>query len=148
MLPRETGWIPFGREARRVAAMVAACYIDPNENLENVCIGSLFLQRAGGRGAVRIPLVYGQNIWDWWVPAAGNVPDAPPAAVAWRGETPHSRSQGKTASLFRLVWQAEAEGPAVVAASLVSQMRRPAPLLLAITVGNEGPPARVTSPER
>ena len=146
MLPRETGWIPFGCEARRVALMIAACYIDPKEHYAGLCIGSVFLQRSDGRGAVRIPLIYGENVWDWWMPAGGNVSDAPPEAIAWRGETPHSRNKGRTAALFRLVWQAEADAAPVVAASFVSNLRRPAPLLLAITVGNTIPPIAAAPP--
>jgi len=146
MLPRETGWIPFGCEARRVVLMIAACFIDPGEDYADLCIGSVFLQRSDGRGAVRIPLVYGENIWDWWVPAGGNVSDAPPEAIAWRGETPLSREQGQTAALFRLVWQAEADAPPVVAASLVSNLRRPTPFLLAITVGSAPPTTGAASP--
>jgi WD40 repeat protein len=146
MLPRETGWIPFGCEARRVVLMIAACFIDAGEHYAGLSIGSVFLQRSDGRGAVRIPLVYGENIWDWWVPVGGDASDAPPEAIAWRGETPLSREQGKTAALFRLVWQAETGAPPVVAASLVSNLRRPAPFLVAITVGSAPPTTGAAAP--
>ncbi len=132
MLPRSTGWMPFARPARRVAAMVASCQVNPQEHLDNIVIGSLFLLRSGGRGAVRIPLAYGRNIWDWWSPAVGWVTDATPEVVAWRGMNEHAEKKQKSLALFRIPW-GEQDGQPVVAASIVSHLRAPAPMLMALS---------------
>ena len=131
MLPRSTAWMPLGRPATRASFALAACYIDQDEQLQDTCIGSLFLLRSTGRGAVRIPLIYGRNVWDWWVPSGGHISEAPAAAVAWRGDNPSAQYYQHSLALYRLAWEAGAGQAPVAAVSLVSHLRRPAPLLLA-----------------
>ncbi len=132
MLPRSIGWVPLSRAATGADFALAACYVEHDEELQDTCIGSLFLLRSSGRGAVRIPLIYGRNVWDWWVPSGGHVTEAPAAAVAWRGENPNARYNQHALALYRLAWAA-AEGQSPVSAvSFVSTLRRPAPMLLAV----------------
>jgi class 3 adenylate cyclase/WD40 repeat protein len=133
MLPRSTGWMPFQKPARKVAVLATATQINPAHYLEDVVVGSIYYLRSSGRGAVRIPLVYGRNVWDWWSPAAGHVSDAPPEAIAWRGENQHASNNQKTLALFRIGW--EDDGEPVIAASVISHMRMPAPTIMAISTG-------------
>jgi hypothetical protein len=132
MLPRSTGWIPFPGPTQRVAAMIGATRLDPQDNMEDMMIGSIFLLRSSGRGAVRIPLVYGRNIWDWWAPAVGNVVDPPPEAVAWRGENQLSSENGRTTIISRLTWETPPQEDPVTAIAFVSHMRKPAPFVVAV----------------
>ena len=132
MLPRSTGWVPLGRPAARADFALAASYIEQKEQLQDTCIGSLFLLRSTGRGAVRIPLIYGRNVWDWWVPSGGEVTEAPDSAVAWRGSNPSAQYYRHELTLYRLAWAAGPGQAPVSAVSLISHLRRPAPLLMAV----------------
>ena len=132
LLPRSTGWVPLGRAATRADFALAACYVEEDEQLQDTCIGSLFLLRSTGRGAVRIPLIYGRNVWDWWVPSGGHVTEAPAAAVAWRGDNPNAQHYQHGLALYRLAWEASAGPAPVTAVSLVSHLRRPAPMLMSV----------------
>ena len=132
MLPRSTGWVPLGRPAARADFALAASYIEQKEQLQDTCIGSLFLLRSTGRGAVRIPLIYGRNVWDWWVPSGGEVTEAPDSAVAWRGSNPSAQYYRHELALYRLAWAAGPGQAPVSAVSLISHLRRPAPLLMAV----------------
>ena len=131
MLPRSTGWMPLGRSATRASFALAACYADQDEQLQDTCIGSLFLLRSTGRGAVRIPLIYGRNVWDWWVPSGGHIAEAPAAAVAWRGDNPNAQYYEHGLALYRLAWKAGPGQAPIAAVSLVTHLRRPAPMLMA-----------------
>ena len=131
MLPRSTGWVPLGLAATRTDFVLAACYIDQDEQLQDTCIGSLFLLRSTGAGAVRIPLIYGRNVWDWWVPSGGHVSEAPPEALAWKGWNPRAEYYAHRLALYRIQWAAASGGSPVVAVSMISTVRRPAPLLVA-----------------
>ena len=132
MLPRSTGWVPLGRAVTHADFALAASYIDQDEQLQDTCIGSLFLLRSTGRGAVRIPLIYGRNVWDWWVPSGGEVTEAPDSAVAWRGSNPSAQFYRHELTLYRLAWAAGPGQAPVSAVSLISHLRRPAPLLMAV----------------
>jgi hypothetical protein len=112
--------------------MVGACKADTEENFDGVVIGSVFLLRSHGHGAVRIPLVYGRNIWDWWSPPAENVASVPPDAVAWRGENELSSKAGKGTMLFRIRWEATTDEAPVTAVAFASQMQTIAPFVTAI----------------
>jgi hypothetical protein len=105
--------------------------------LQDNCVGTLFLLRAGGGGAARIPLIYGRNVWDWWVPSGGGVTEAPPDRIIWTGTNPHAHDKGKTLALYRLSWAAAPGEAPIVALSLVSHARRPAPLLLDVQIADE-----------
>ena len=134
MLPRSTGWIPLDQPAREAAFLVAACYVDVSEHLQDHCIGSLFLLRKGGRGAVRIPLIYGRNVWDWWTPSSGYIKEAPDEAVAWTGDNPNATYHRHKLKLYRIEWEAGPGEAPVVALSIASHLRRPAPMLMAAEV--------------
>ena len=134
MLPRSTGWMPLAQPGREIHFALAATDTRSVGWRAGTCIGSLFLQRADG-GAVRIPLIYGRNIWDWWVPSRTSVPEPPPEppseALVWQGGNPHAGYYGRHVALFRLRWAAEAGDSPITAVSLVSSLRRPVPLLMA-----------------
>ena len=133
MLPRSIGWLPLGRPATHADFALAASYVEEDEHLQDTCIGSLFLLRSSGRGAVRIPLIYGRNVWDWWVPSGGHVAaEAPAAAVAWRGDNPSAQFYQHGLALYRLAWEAAAGQGPVAAVSLISNVRRPAPMLMSV----------------
>jgi hypothetical protein len=136
MLARSIGWLPTSRPANRLSFLVGACYVDSSESLQDMCIGSLFLLREGGSGAARVPLLYGRNVWDWWLPAAGGVQQPTPEVMAWAGQNPNAQFRNHSLGLYRVDWESvpSAEKAAqrpIVAISFVSHLRQPAPMLLA-----------------
>ena len=132
MLPRSTGWMPLARPAREVSFALAACMAENDSAAADACIGSLFLLRGAGRGAVRIPLIYGRNVWDWWVPMDENAASPPATARAWDGSNPNANFYRHSLALYRITWSAADGEPPAAAVSIVSNLRRPAPLLMAV----------------
>jgi WD40 repeat protein len=132
MLPRIAGWIPFNRAVSDAWFLHAASYVEEDEDLLDTCIGNVFLLRQTGDRAIRIPLIYGRNVWDWWVPPGGHVNEAPVEAIAWKGRNPHANYHKKQLALYRSEWKAAPGETPVVAAAIVSNVRRPAPMLLGI----------------
>ena len=138
LFPRITDWIPFGKPARRAVFLIAAaCYSPQGMPREatpaGTCVGSLYLRRENG-SAVRIPLIYGTNVWDWWVPSSDPVPAPPEELVAWRGSNPKAQKMNHSLALYRLEWKAGADDADVTAFSVTSTLRKPAPMVLAAEV--------------
>ncbi len=136
-LPRSTPWLPLGQPARRLNCAIAACYIDVEEPLQDRCIGALYFLRADGSGAARVPLIYGRNVWDWWVPSGGQVTEAPPERIIWRGENVNAAKSQRTLALYALPWAAAPGESPVTAVALVSHLQRPAPMLFDVCIVDE-----------
>jgi hypothetical protein len=82
-----------------------------------------------------VPLIYGQNIWDCWNPpgvvrwsAHQTRPSPGSASRTTRGERQHGLA------FFRFDWEAAAKTDPVTAFSIVSHMRAPAPMIMAVEV--------------
>ena len=136
MFPRMTDWMPLGKQAHHVAFMVSvACYSPPGSAPESTeagtCAGSLYLRRATG-GVVRIPLLYGVNVWDWWTPSNDKLPPIPPDRMAWTGSNGRARQLKHSLVLCKVEWEAGAGDETVTDFSIDSTMRKPAPMLLAV----------------
>ncbi len=133
MLPRAAGWIPLGGEARHVSFLLGACNIREGGSLQDHVIGSLFLRRSSG-GSVVIPLIYGKNVWDCWNPPAGMVARAPDDVIAWHGYSEYTIQKEHGLAFFRLDWRGARDADPVVAFSIISHMRVPAPMVMAVEV--------------
>jgi len=135
MLPRSTDWIPLNAPNRHLACVIAACNVMEPKDQTDTCIGNIFLLRAGGN-VVRIPLIFGRNIWRWWVPmlkdADNPLPEAPTEAITWEGRNSRADYFKNSLALYRLDWASKANDEAVVAISISSTMRQPAPLLMSV----------------
>ncbi len=136
-LPRCTPWLPLGQPARRLNCALAACYIDADEQLQDRCIGALYFLRADGSGAAQVPLIYGRNVWDWWVPSGGHVTEAPPERVIWRGENVNAAKSQRTLALYALPWATAPGDSPVTAVAMVSHLQRPAPMLFDVCIVDE-----------
>ena len=138
LFPRITDWIPLGKPARRTAFLIAAACYSPHgmpreATAPGTCVGSLYLRRENG-SAVRIPLIYGTNVWDWWVPSSDPVPAPSEDLVAWRGSNPKAQKVDHSLALYRLEWKAGEDEAAVTDFSVTSTLRKPAPMVLAAEV--------------
>jgi WD40 repeat protein/class 3 adenylate cyclase/tRNA A-37 threonylcarbamoyl transferase component Bud32 len=131
MLPRGTDWIPLNAASKQIACVIAACNAPQTPEYQDTCIGSIYLLRSNGV-AVRIPLVFGQNIWRWWMPEDPQATDVPEAAIVWTGANRRAHNFHFKLALYRLNWTAAADESSVVAISIVSAMRQPAPLLMSV----------------
>lgn len=137
MFPRITDWIPLGKPAHKVAFLVSvSCFSPPGALTElqkpGTCVGSIYLRLDNGT-ATRVPLIYGKNVWDWWVPSNDGL--APPKdLVAWAGSNPRAASVKHSLALCRLEWETGAGEPAATDFSVSSTLRKPAPMLLGAEV--------------
>jgi class 3 adenylate cyclase/WD40 repeat protein len=138
MLPRSTPWIPLRVRSTQLSFLVATTYTDSDAQLREVCLGHLFLLRADGGGAVRIALIAGQNIWDWWTPPSGGVSEAPPEFVAWRGANDVTMQSNRGLALYRLDWDAAPGEQPVIAFCATSTVRGAAPMVVAVAIRKAG----------
>lgn len=142
MLPRSTGWMPSPQPASQLSFLLGTTFL-PAEKLKDSCPSSLFLLRRGGGGAVRVPLIYGRDVWDWWTPPSGNVSPAPPERIAWIGSNAVADKFGRGLALYRFDWKGEEGDEPIIAVSFVSHMRGGAPMLISAEAWEAAP---VTSP--
>ncbi|HTL55808.1 MAG TPA: hypothetical protein VL361_09020 [Candidatus Limnocylindrales bacterium] len=96
------------------------------------CLGSYVLHYAAGQ-TNEIPIVYGQNIADWWFdPKKPFVPKN--AHVAWEGFNEAVKAYGKSIRVYQMSWENPLPDVEVISISLVSHMNLSAPFIIAITV--------------
>jgi hypothetical protein len=99
-------------------------------------LASYVLHYANGQ-TNEIPVVYGQNIADWWFnpqadPRGLSVPKN--ALIAWEGENQAVKAYGKLLRIYQMSWDNPLPDIEVVSISLVSRMELSAPFVIAITV--------------
>jgi hypothetical protein len=81
-----------------------------------------------------IPLVYGENIMDWWErKEEGEVTD-PSATPAWYGSNAASRSFGLRTRLIKYTWENPLPDVEITHIDMKSELENAAPILYAITV--------------
>ena len=99
---------------------------------ETTDLASYVLHYANGQ-TNEIPIVYGQNIADWWFdPIDPFVPKN--AQVAWEGFNEAVKAYGKSLRVYQMSWDNPLPDEEVVSISLVSHMNLSAPFVIAITV--------------
>jgi hypothetical protein len=79
-----------------------------------------------------IPIVYGENIADWWFDPKGQLPRN--AQVAWEGSNEAVKAYEKSLHLYHMNWDNPLPDVEVVSISLVSCMNVSAPFVIAITI--------------
>jgi hypothetical protein len=84
-----------------------------------------------------IPVIYGQNIADWWFdpkadPKGLSVPKS--AQVAWEGDNQAVEAYGKLLHIYQMSWDNPLPDIEVVSISLVSRRSISAPFVIAMTV--------------
>src|SRR5262249_6741789 len=99
-------------------------------------LASYVLQYANGQ-TNEIPIVYGQNIADWWFdpndsPQGLSVPKD--ARVAWEGKNEAVKAYEKSLRIYQMSWDNPLPDIEVVSISLVSRMNLSAPFVIALTL--------------
>ena len=79
------------------------------------------------------PIVYGQQIADWWVDPKHPV-ELTDAKVAWTGQNEAAEAYGKSLRLYRFTWENPLKEVGVASISFVSGASTSAPFLIAITI--------------
>jgi hypothetical protein len=69
--------------------------------LDGTEVASLVVRYADG-SAERVPIVYGEDVRDWWYDPAQ--PGRTRAAVAWTGTNPPARENRQDIRLFAMTW--------------------------------------------
>lgn len=122
--------IPVQQKCQRLWFLHAAGFGTTAD--EGKQIGKYVVHFATNQMRLEIPIRYGHEVRDWHT-----LPGEPPAPeeliVAWRGENPFSRRQGRTIRLFLTLWKNVAPDLEIESIDYVSSMAEPAPFLVAIT---------------
>jgi hypothetical protein len=81
-----------------------------------------------------IPIVYGLDVRDWYLPGgAASGPDPKNSVVAWMGKSPATQAQGITLRLFKTAWENPLANVRIETIDYASAMTNCAPFLIAIT---------------
>lgn len=139
MLPYITPEFQLPKPARQVALLLGAVCEDQHRWL-GIGAGSVFFHHADGTTSC-VPLVTGQNLWNWWVPNKADATERPPAKlVVWTGSNACVAQRERSLMLHRLDWAAPAGTAPIRAISFVSSGTSVAPLIVSIAV----PPAALS----
>jgi len=83
--------------------------------------------------SVDIPLVYGENIADWWY-VPGEDASALSGVVAWKGYNDAVRAQGQALRLYMLTWDNPRPEAAITRIDFFSEGSNSSPFLIALTI--------------
>jgi len=92
-------------------------------------IGRYVVHYANG-AEQEIPIVLGQDLLDWWKPSDGADQRL---VVAWTGENPKSRREGKQVFLFKRTWQNPWPRVPIDSLDFLALRPGPSPFLVALT---------------
>ena len=127
VFPAQADEIPVNRSCRRLHFLCATVCAAPRGAL----VGSFELHQADG-GKVEVPLVYGENVADWWgCDSAAMASDPEPV---WTGQNALTKASGCSLRLFKVTWTNSAPETVVRSLTFNSTQTESAPFVLAITV--------------
>jgi hypothetical protein len=126
--PPQVESIPVQRNCRMLHFLQSAGF--PYENGGE--IGAYIIRYADGVQR-SVPLIYGENIQDWWLTSGVSPVLKSGVAVGWRGQNPICASNGKDLLLFHLRWENPRPEAAIESITFRSGMTQCAPFLIAIT---------------
>src|SRR5262249_27079141 len=124
--PEEVTGIKANLKSRRLHFLHAAGWHTVNSGTK---IGAYWVRYKNGQ-RVEIPIVYGQDVVDWWNPD-GKLPTR--SVVAWTGQNAASRYQGRLIRLFCSTWTNPMPETEIESIDFVSSLVNSAPFLIAIT---------------
>jgi serine/threonine protein kinase/WD40 repeat protein len=131
--PRRVADIPINQKTTNVHFLHGTAW----DALYGTVIGRYQINYVNGETR-EAKIVFGRNVRDWWFP-----PTQPQmtmgAAVAWQGANPASRQLGMAVRVYKFTWSNPLPDVEIKSIDFESAMEKPAPFLLAITVGGPGP---------
>jgi hypothetical protein len=121
--PKSVEAIAVGRKAAKLAFLHACGW--PSE--PGTVVGKFLVHYANGESR-EIPILYGEDVLDWWTAADGNSTPR----VAWSGEN-KANPNGPPKSIYVTVWNNPLPDVEIKAVDYVSSMSESAPFLIALT---------------
>ncbi|MHC1775230.1 MAG: hypothetical protein AB9834_07400 [Lentimicrobium sp.] len=125
LYPESIREIPVSLKGSAIHFLHASAW---NIDAEKIEIGGYFIHYSDGQ-SVSLPLVYRENIWDWW----GNSSETDQVS-AWRGRNERTTSVGQHIRLFQLSWANPFPEKEIQSIGLVSNCKGPGPMVVAISV--------------
>ena len=127
VFPEAVRGIAVGRKGRRLA-FLQACFWHAQEGAK---LGEYVIHYEDGR-TKSAPIIYGQNIRDWWVRPEGE--PLTEAEAVWRGSNPATDSMGLTTQLIKYTWENPLPEVKISTIDFVSDLIEAGPFLVALTV--------------
>jgi hypothetical protein len=124
--PTKVGGIRVGQKFSKLYILHATAYSDEPDRR----IGAYTVHYADGTSTT-IPIVYGQDVLDWWK-YPGN-PEPTRGEVAWEGENEGAKQFSAAIRLYRTTWENSQPGKTVTHIDYASAMTNCAPFCVAIT---------------
>ena len=121
--PRQLRGIKLGRKCERLHFLHATGW----STQDGTVVGYYGLRYADGSDS-RLPIVYGEDVRDWWVGSDKTV-ELKNAQVAWQGRT----SNGSEVRVYLRTWENPHPDREVATVEFISAMSYCAPFLLAVT---------------
>lgn len=132
MLPRLTAPLALG-PMKELSVLIASVRTDEDRPERHTCLGHIFLHHTDGTASC-IPLIYGGNVWDWWVPDAVTTDLAPPDRVVWKGSNTYAAKKKNALALYQLDWTLPTGVVPVKTVSFTSMMGDAAPVIVGLSV--------------
>lgn len=126
--PEAVNGIQVGMKGEQIHFLHAAAWSDP----DGTKVGHFTVHYAGGQ-TEEIPIVYGEDVRDWW--SQSNEPSEDKAQVAWSGPNSATADGNPPKRVFKTTWQNPHPDLLIESIDYVSAMANSAPFLIAITVG-------------
>jgi hypothetical protein len=122
--PKEILGIPVGLKARKIYVLHAtAWHID----MGPTPIGEYRINYQNDQ-TISIPLIYKQNIWDWW----GHINEH--NNPVWKGTNEQARSKGMHLRLYQMEFNNPLHDVTINTIDLISNGKGPGPMVIAITI--------------
>jgi hypothetical protein len=124
--PQEIDGIRVGRSGTKLHLLHACGWASP----KGTKVGSYVVHYANGQTR-EIPIVYGQDVQDWWLSEPIGADNKP--AVAWQGSN-HAAPNGPPVAVYLTTWANPLPEVNIESIDYRSAMQNSAPFLLAVTV--------------
>ncbi|MBI4327347.1 MAG: hypothetical protein HY674_19100, partial [Chloroflexi bacterium] len=125
--PEEVKGIKVGRKCQRVHFLHASHWVHEKDGTH---VSSFFFNYTDGQKQ-ELPIIYGQDLRDWW---NRNDKPATDAMEAWAGTNRVNKAAGTSIHVYKRTWPNPRADVAIESIDFVSKMARPAPFLIAVTV--------------
>jgi hypothetical protein len=125
--PKEVKGIPVKQSAAQIHFLHATAWSVP----EGTPIGGFRVNYANGESR-DIPIVYGQDVRDWW--SAPEEPASDTLQIAWTGLNTVSPENGTRVRLFKTTWKNPVPEEPITRIDYHTAMTDSAPFLIAITL--------------
>ncbi len=125
--PKEVKGIKIGRKGQQIHFLHATGWASP----EGALVGSYLVRFKDGQQQ-EIPIIYGQDVRDWWPQA--NEPASDKLQIVWTGKNTAMSGNGPDVRLFKTSWKNPRPEVEIEHIDYRTAMNTSAPFLIAITV--------------